>query len=123
MGSKQAGNIALGFYYSSSTVKNVGLRAEALMPCACEHEDAIAGKISLLEHMGSETIVYLDIELPPKHSLNIRVGRKDGGRLQAGSNLAVRPDWSRALFFDSWGKRLRPEAGCGGVLPLKAVAV
>jgi multiple sugar transport system ATP-binding protein len=124
MGSPAAGSLALGLCCAPAPAEHVGLRAEALRPCASEHADAIPGRVSLLEHMGNETIVYLDIELPPRQRLNMRVGRREGGRLSVGDNIAVRPDWSRALFFDSRGRRLRPESLRPASLPLlTAVAV
>lgn len=122
MGSKQAAHLAREFHYNSSDVRHIGLRAEALIPCSDDHEDAIPGKISQLEHMGNETIVCIKAELPENNLLTIRVGRKEGNHFRIDDNLAIRPDWSCAMFFDSSGKRIHVEKGVATMFPLRVIA-
>jgi hypothetical protein len=103
----------------NARVSTIGLRAEAVLPCQPEHADAIFGRIQRLEHMGNETIVFFDTEI--NHALTMRLNRQEGGKLNEGDNLAVRPDWSRALFFDEHGQRMESSRQlCMNHFPLRA---
>jgi len=102
-------------------VNKMGLRAEALLPCRPGHADAIPGCIQRLEHMGNETIVFFSTEMGQEMAM--RLNRCDVNGFNAGDTLAVRPDWSRALFFDAHGRRMERERGCVHTFSPRAVAV
>ncbi|MDR1275135.1 MAG: ABC transporter ATP-binding protein [Candidatus Accumulibacter sp.] len=86
---------------------SVGLRAEAMKLCAPAHADAIHCRVRLIEQMGNETVVFVETDAMPGSRLAVRVARSEGNVLSEGEVLALRPEWSRALFFDVGGDRVR----------------
>ena len=122
MSSCKASDMAKRLNDITSKVKSIGLRAESLLLCDPECHDAISGRIHQLEHMGNETIALLSSEVESAELISVRLGRGEANRLSEGENITVRPDWSRALFFDSSDTRIAPAEPVAEMPALQDVA-
>jgi multiple sugar transport system ATP-binding protein len=82
------------------------IRPEAMELVAADAAGALAGTIRLVEHMGSESLVHVDV---PGHALPLiarleALSERDPRR---GESVGLRPLPGRVLHFDAKGVRLR----------------
>jgi multiple sugar transport system ATP-binding protein len=97
----------------------IGVRPEALRLAEPGSKDAISGRVRLVEHMGSD--VFVHIELPGASGLFVmRLPLERACRIQLGEplQLGVRP--GQLLFFDTLGRRIRTSSS---VTPIERRAV
>jgi multiple sugar transport system ATP-binding protein len=84
----------------------IGVRPEALCLAEPAAKDAIAARVRLIEHMGSD--VFVHVELPSTPGLFVvRLPLERASRIELGEalQLGIRP--GRLLFFDAAGRRIR----------------
>jgi len=93
------GTLASPLPVSPGTKLTYGIRPEHLTP---SDSGPITGAVSLVEHLGDETIVHLDS--PGGTPLALK-GPGDWA-LSLGDRLSLAPDPTRARLFDSTGQRL-----------------
>jgi multiple sugar transport system ATP-binding protein len=84
----------------------VGIRPEAVSPAEPGTSDLLCGQVRLVEHMGSDVLVHLD--MPTASSLFVaRLSLERASRIQIGENLRLRLQPELLLFFDADGRRIR----------------
>jgi multiple sugar transport system ATP-binding protein len=82
------------------------VRPEAMEVVAADAAGAISGRIRLVEHLGSESLVHVEVpgmELP----LIARLEAMSARDPKRGETVGLRPLPGRVLKFDSTGKRVR----------------
>ena len=82
------------------------VRPEAMEVVAPDAPEAIAGRIRLVEHLGSESLVHVDVpgfDLP----LIARLDAMSARDPKRGEAVGLRPLPGRVLKFDSSGRRVR----------------
>ena len=85
----------------------IGVRPESVYPAEPGTPDALSGRIRLVEHMGSDVLVHL--EVPGASDLFVaRLSLERASRIQIGELLRLRLQPELLLFFDSAGRRIRP---------------
>ncbi|MGJ5180264.1 ABC transporter ATP-binding protein [Bradyrhizobium oligotrophicum] len=84
----------------------VGLRPEALCVCAEWTPGAISGRVRLVEHLGADRYVYVDVA-GAQRPLIVRMHPKDGPGLVPGASVALQAEFKNLLVFDAAGRRLR----------------
>ncbi|WIW50326.1 ABC transporter ATP-binding protein (plasmid) [Bradyrhizobium sp. 62B] len=85
----------------------VGIRPESVLPAEPGALDALSGRVRLVEHMGSDALVHL--ELPGAADLFVaRLSLECASRIQIGESLRLHLQPELLLFFDSGGHRIRP---------------
>ena len=83
----------------------IGFRPEALQLAAPGSSDAISGRVRLIEHMGSD--VFVHVEMPDTSGLFVmRLPLERACRIELGEplQLGLRP--GQLLFFDARGRRI-----------------
>jgi multiple sugar transport system ATP-binding protein len=85
----------------------IGIRPESVCPVEAGTPDALSGRVRLVEHMGSDVLVHLDV--PGASDLFVaRLSLERASRIQLGELLRLRLQPELLLFFDSDGRRIRP---------------
>jgi multiple sugar transport system ATP-binding protein len=83
----------------------VGVRPEAAHPAEPGALDVLSGRVRLVEHMGSDVLVHLDV--PAASELFVaRLSLERAARIQIGETLRLRLQPELLLFFDSDGRRI-----------------
>lgn len=82
------------------------VRPEAMEVVDADAAGAIAGRVRLVEHLGSESLVHVDA---PGHDLPLiaRLEAMSARDPRRGEAVGLRPLPGRVLKFDSSGKRIR----------------
>jgi ABC-type sugar transport system ATPase subunit len=83
---------------------HLGVRPEHLRIVSPEHEGSLAGTVSIVEHLGAETIIGLQTAGP---LVTARIPRTDG--LRDGDKLSISASGNHFHVFDSDGNRLQHE--------------
>ena len=94
-------DIATGLRAGSRPIEHLGVRPEALVPCA--EGGWIAGRVRLIENLGSDLFVQLDaagVPLP----VTVRLPSSARGRVKAGDVVRLTADPARICGFDVAGK-------------------
>ncbi|MFN4015668.1 MAG: ABC transporter ATP-binding protein [Reyranella sp.] len=83
-----------------------GVRPESMQLVAPYETGALAGHVRLVEHMGAESLVHVDVpgQATP---LIARIDAHSGHDPQRGEAVGLKPLPHRLLKFDSHGKRVR----------------
>ncbi|NLS70259.1 ABC transporter ATP-binding protein [Bradyrhizobium brasilense] len=101
----------------------LGVRPEAFQLAEHRGPDTLTGSVRLIEHMGSDLFVHLD--LPGiDHPLIARLLAERAPRIAPGQTLHLGVRADRVLLFTRDGRRLRREAGQGpgSVAPFREIA-
>ncbi|WP_420965414.1 ABC transporter ATP-binding protein [Bradyrhizobium sp. B120] len=89
------------------TALALGIRPEAFHLSECGGANALTGAVRLVEHMGSDLFVHLD--LPGRdHPVVARLAAERAPHIALGQRLHLRVNPDRILVFGVDGKRLRP---------------
>jgi multiple sugar transport system ATP-binding protein len=84
----------------------VGVRPEAAHPAEPGAHDVVSGRVRLVEHMGSDVLVHLDV--PSASDLFVvRLSLERASRIQIGETLRLRLQTELLLVFDEDGRRIR----------------
>ena len=85
----------------------IGVRPEALRVAEPGSKDALSGRVRLIEHMGSDVFVHLEMH-PASDLLVMRLPLERASRIELGEPLlfGLRP--GQLLFFDAEGRRITP---------------
>jgi multiple sugar transport system ATP-binding protein len=90
-----------GFRAGSAQIEHLGVRPEALMPC--DDNELLSGRVRLIENLGSDLFVQLDVPGVP-HPVTLRLPPSARGRLRPGELMHLRADRDRVVGFDASGK-------------------
>ncbi|MCC1482470.1 ABC transporter ATP-binding protein [Roseibaca sp. Y0-43] len=82
--------------------KSVGIRPEHIQ--LATEGDGIAGRVSHVEHLGGETLVY--VKADPHGLVTVRLFGEHSYAVN--DQVIMRPDMARAFYFDDNGQRLHP---------------
>jgi multiple sugar transport system ATP-binding protein len=82
------------------------VRPESLQLVAPYETGALAGHVRLVEHMGSESLVHVDVR-GHATALIARIDAHSEHDPQRGEAVGLKPLPHRVLKFDSQGKRVR----------------
>jgi multiple sugar transport system ATP-binding protein len=88
-----------------------GIRPEALELRQRGSPGTISGRVRLVEHLGSDIFVHLDVV--GGAPIILRTSPDRGAEVRPGSQVGVAVARASALFFDEGGRRLRPETPQG----------
>ncbi|NPU13457.1 ABC transporter ATP-binding protein [Bradyrhizobium sp. 83002] len=84
----------------------IGFRPERLSICNEGTAGSIAGRIRLVEHLGADRYVHIDIARTER-PLIVRTHPHDGPDLAPGATIALQAEPKDMLVFDAAGRRLR----------------
>lgn len=90
-----------GFRAGSAQIEHLGVRPEALMPC--DDNELLSGRVRLIENLGSDLFVQLDVPGVPR-PVTLRLPPSARGRLRPGELMHLRADRDRVVGFDAGGK-------------------
>jgi multiple sugar transport system ATP-binding protein len=93
----------------SGTVLTLGIRPEAFQPAGRDRPDSFRGRIRLVEHLGSDLFVHLDMD-GLEEPLIARLPIEQASDVTTGNSLELTVPSERLLIFDGAGRRLRPSA-------------
>ncbi|WP_342739947.1 ABC transporter ATP-binding protein [Bradyrhizobium sp. B117] len=101
----------------------LGIRPEAFHPADCGGANTLTGTVRLVEHMGSDLFVHLDLA-GLDHPLVARLAAERAPQVALGQTLHLSVDPNRILVFDQHGKRLRVTgADIYNVTPIRQFAL
>jgi multiple sugar transport system ATP-binding protein len=112
-------NIAVAHRLPPGTAVTLGIRPEALTLAREPIEQAITGRVRLVEHVGADLYIHADVagETEP---VIARVTPRDGRALKPGAPLRLVVHADTALLFDASGRRLRAVPNIVGPLRERA---
>jgi ABC-type sugar transport system ATPase subunit len=91
----------------------VGIRAEHISLCPPDQTGALSGQARMIEHLGSDVFVHLNIEHVPE-AVILRVSGEQ--KIGIGDTLGFVADPSALHVFDTTGLRLGTRINIGGVV-------
>jgi multiple sugar transport system ATP-binding protein len=101
--------LPFGRQHEPGTAITLGIRPEEFHVTACSEHDALRGTVRLVEHMGSDVYVHLDM---PRLSEPViaRMLAERAPHIGLGQTLHLRARPDRLLLFGADGNRIRPHA-------------
>jgi ABC-type sugar transport system ATPase subunit len=90
----------------------LGIRAEHITLCPPDQTGALAGQAKMIEHLGSDVFVYLNIENVPERVI-LRVS--DTHKISIGDTVYFAPDPASLHVFDARGLRLEVKNNSEGL--------
>ncbi|MER8670839.1 ABC transporter ATP-binding protein [Mesorhizobium sp. M0644] len=104
----------------SGTPLALGIRPEAFYLVETGGVDVVTGSVRLVEHMGSDLFVHVDVPGHDHHPVVARLLAERAPQIVSGQtlHLGIKPE--RVLLFADDGKRLRPDSHrYANVLPMR----
>ncbi|AYG62093.1 ABC transporter ATP-binding protein [Rhizobium jaguaris] len=91
------------------TTLTIGIRPEAFQIAGRDQPDAFCGRIRLVEHLGSDLFVHLDMD-GVEELLIARLPVEQASEAVLGKTLQLTVPADRMIVFDAAGMRVRPSA-------------